>query len=334
MNAGKSCGSPPGSSHSPQWKPVSQRYCSCGAGSALPATRSGCRSLRGHPLDPVEPAHHRRPQLLEHRDVAVLLVAAPTAPAPTASPQPAEPFIFSRKPVRSATGIGAMLPTVPSVPLAGREVAQPLGGEAGDVVEERRGRHVELPVAGPAGALAGRAVGGDVAGVAAEAPHRRVVQPVDPLVVAGEACRVRRRSVCTTTPVTSSAVERARVPLDRGRTEAVRGEPRLERVAVDARPRRRVSTWPALSGSGRNGIAGRRCSIVTSPSGPSASPWVSVISVPAGPRSVSRTRPLMFWPRSTTCTPGRSSVTATGRTSSTARTGGAGEGPARRTRGR
>ena len=31
-----------------------------------------------------------------------------------ASPQPAEPFIFSRKPVRSATGIGAMLPRLPS----------------------------------------------------------------------------------------------------------------------------------------------------------------------------------------------------------------------------
>ena len=65
--------------------------------------------------------------------------------------------------------------------------------------------------------------------------------------------------------------------------------------------------------------------MVTSPSGPSASPWVSVISVPAWPRFVSRTRPLMFWPRSTRCTPGRSSVTATGRTSSTGRTGGAGE---------
>ena len=86
-----------------------------------------------------------------------------------------------------------------------------------------------------------------------------------------------------------------------------------------------ASTWPALSGSGRNGIAGRRCSIVTSPSGPSASPWVSRISVPAGRGRSSRTRPLMFWPRSTRCTPGRSSVTATGRTSSTGRTGGAGE---------
>ena len=32
----------------------------------------------------------------------------------TASPQPAEPFIFSRNPVRSATGIGAMLPRLPS----------------------------------------------------------------------------------------------------------------------------------------------------------------------------------------------------------------------------
>ena len=65
--------------------------------------------------------------------------------------------------------------------------------------------------------------------------------------------------------------------------------------------------------------------MVTSPSGPSASPCVNVIPVPAGPREVSRTRPLMFWPRSTTCTPGRTDVTDTGRSSSTGRTGGAGE---------
>ena len=112
--------------------------------------------------------------------------------------------------------------------------------------------------------------------------------------------------------------------LDPDVAEAVGGEPRLEDVAVDA-GRDDAVDLAGASGSGRNGIAGRRCSIVTSPSGPSASPWVSVISVPSGPRLVSRTRPLMFWPRSTTCTPGRSSVTEIGRISSTGRTGGAGE---------
>ena len=118
--------------------------------------------------------------------------------------------------------------------------------------------------------------------------------------------------------------ERARVALDAHVAEAVRGEPRLEDVALDAGGDHPVDL-PAVSGSGRNGRSGARWSVVTSPSGPSASAWVSTSSVPAGPRSVSRTRPLMFWPRSTTWTPGRSSVTETGRISSTARTGGAGE---------
>ncbi len=86
------------------------------------------------------------------------------------------------------------------------------------------------------------------------------------------------------------------------------------------------STMPARSSPSMNGMsAGFRCSVVTSPSGPSASPWVSVSRVPSGPRSPSQTQPLMFWPRSKTCTPGRTVVTATGRSSSTARTGGASE---------
>ena len=42
-NAGKSAVIPPGSSHSPQWKPVSHRYRSCAAGSGRAAARSGCR---------------------------------------------------------------------------------------------------------------------------------------------------------------------------------------------------------------------------------------------------------------------------------------------------
>ena len=112
--------------------------------------------------------------------------------------------------------------------------------------------------------------------------------------------------------------------LDAHVLEAVRGAPRLEDLARDAGGDDR-STWPAGSGSGRNGTAGRRWSVVTSPSGSSHSPWVSVIVVPAGPRLVSRTQPLMFWPRSTICRRSSSRVTETGTISSTRRTGGAGE---------
>ena len=90
-----------------------------------------------------------------------------------------------------------------------------------------------------------------------------------------------------------------------------------------------VSTCPAVSGCGRNGSAGRRCSTVTSPFSSSHSPWVSVTSVPAGPRPRPRpdrrTHPLMFWPRSTTWRSALTLVTDTGRSSSTRRTGGAGD---------
>ena len=51
--------------------------------------------------------------------------------------------------------------------------------------------------------------------------------------------------------------------------------------------------------------AGFRCSVVTSPSGAERLAVGQRQPVPAGPRSPSRTQPLMFWPRSTTCTPGR-----------------------------
>ena len=42
-NAGKSVTVTPGSSHSPQWKPVSHRYRSCAAGSGRASARLGCR---------------------------------------------------------------------------------------------------------------------------------------------------------------------------------------------------------------------------------------------------------------------------------------------------
>ncbi len=89
-------------------------------------------------------------------------------------------------------------------------------------------------------------------------------------------------------------------------------------------PRSRVSIWPAGSGSGRNGKSTRRWSVVTSPSASSHSPCVRVSSVPSGPRSVSRVQPLMFWPRSTTYTPGPGlGDRRPGRARRRARTGGA-----------
>src|SRR6266545_3304883 len=78
--------------------------------------------------------------------------------------------------------------------------------------------------------------------------------------------------------------------------------------------------------------AGSRWSVVTSPPAPSHSACVRVRAVPAGPRSVSRTRPLMFCPRSKTCRPGPRVVTDTGRTSWTTRTGGAADGTEHRRR--
>ena len=45
--------------------------------------------------------------------------------------------------------------------------------------------------------------------------------------------------------------------------------------------------------------------MVRSPSASRCSPWRRVSVVPAGPRSVSRTQPLMFCPRSTTTAPSR-----------------------------
>ena len=67
---------------------------------------------------------------------------------------------------------------------------------------------------------------------------------------------VRRRSVCTTTPRTSSGVRSSGMALDPHVLEAVRRPPRLEDLARARRRRRPESTWPAGSGSGRNGTAG------------------------------------------------------------------------------
>ena len=148
---------------------------------------------------------------------------------------------------------------------------------------------------------------------------------------------VRRMSMCTTTPVTASGERSAGWPSMRTYWNpwvVCRGsKPPVGPSATT------VSTCPAVSGCGRNGSAGRRCSTVTSPFSSSHSPWVSVSSVPAGPRPRPRprlrprlrprpdrrTHPLMFWPRSTTWRSALTLVTDTGRSSSTRRTGGAGD---------
>ena len=119
-------------------------------------------------------------------------------------------------------------------------------------------------------------------------------------------------------------VEVVRMALDADVLEPVRGPPRLEDLAGDAGGHHLVD----LAGRQRLGEERhRRAEVVGGDVAvrSSHSPWVSVTVVPAGPRSVSRTQPLMFWPRSTICRSASSRVTETGTISSTRRTGGAGE---------
>ena len=102
--------------------------------------RGGARSRRvrrrGRPSATID-----RPQLGERPQVAVRLVQLPrhedggVAPAGRAVGGP------PRKPLRSAARHRGDVGDAAVGPLVGGEVAQPLRGEAGDVVEERRGRH-------------------------------------------------------------------------------------------------------------------------------------------------------------------------------------------------
>ena len=151
-----------------------------------------------------------------------------------ASPQPAEPFIFSRNPVRSATGIGAMLPRLPSAHCSTTRSRSHFTEKPRDVVEVRRRRDVELPVTRPSRALARRAVGRDVARVAAERPHRRRVQPVDAVVAAREG-PARRQVGVHHDPGDVVGGERAGMPLDPHVLEPVRRQPRLEDVPGHSR---------------------------------------------------------------------------------------------------
>jgi hypothetical protein len=108
------------------------------------------------------------------------------------------------------------------------------------------------------------------------------------------------------------------MPVDLDVPEAMRRVARLEHSP--GRPADTTSsTIPAGNGAGRNANAGRRWSVVTEPAASRCSPWVSTSRVPAGPRRPSRTHPLTFRPRSTTCRPGAGRMTSTGTASSTRR---------------
>ena len=133
-------------------------------------TRSGCRWVAGDRLGAVQPGDHRGPQFLQDLGVAVGAVQLPrhdhdgVAPAGRAVEERDRTF------PALPTGAGADVRDRAVRPLVGGDVAQPLGREPGDVVEERGGRDEHLPVGGPAGPLAVRAVGGDVADVVPQAP--------------------------------------------------------------------------------------------------------------------------------------------------------------------
>ena len=172
----------PGSSHSPQWNPVSQRYCSCGSG----VRPRAARGRGGGPRRPSAPRSRATPPSpatarASRSTVAVGLVEVPrhehhrVAPAGRAV---AAARAGRRSPRPAASG--TCWRTQPSAHWSTAQVAQPLAREAGDVVEVGRGRGEDLPVTGPAGPLALRAVGGDVARRCRGSDHTdRLVQPVD-----------------------------------------------------------------------------------------------------------------------------------------------------------
>ena len=137
---------------------------------------------------------------------------------------------------RSSPGCdsGTRLVTLPSGRCSAARSRSHFTREVADVVEERRGLDVDLPVAGPAGALAGRAVGRDVAGVAAEAPLGDAVERVDARRRSRRTRRSRSRSVCTTTAIDVVGGERSGVAVDADVLEALRAVARFEHVAVDA----------------------------------------------------------------------------------------------------
>ena len=151
---------------------------------------------------------------------------------------------------RRGVGLGEDVGHPAVRPLVRSEVTEPLGGEPGHVVEVRRGRAEELPVTGPAGPLPLRAVGGDVAGVVAEAPHGGLVQLLQPVVAAGEPPGADEVGV-DDHPGDVVGAERARVALDAHVLEAVGGVAGLEPVP------RPTSGHDAVDLAGGQGLVGQ-----------------------------------------------------------------------------
>ena len=266
----------PGTSHSPQWKPVSQRYRSCGAGSGRPRGTVGVPLVPGHPLDAVQPGHHRRPQLVEELHVAVGAVQLPRHDDGRVAPAGRAVQEGDRALPALAAGAGA------HVGDRCRRATGPRRRRAATWWRSRRRRRGTRRSARtaasrrstPARSRCGQSVGTSQAlprrlqtAASWKRSSRSSLQENQP---------VRRMSVCTTTPRTSSAVRSSGWPSMR-----TYWKPCVVRRGSNTSPGTPAettwSTWPAGSGSGRNGTAGRRWSVVTSPSGPSHSPWVSVI---------------------------------------------------------
>ena len=314
----------------PSESPMSHRYRSCGSGSR--AARGPTPGWRARPRPRREidsHADHAGPLLLEQSSVAVGAATSPTAPCTAASPQPAEPFELAATicPRTPTAGSGAKLATSPLVAAARPRDRAATWSRSRDVVEERGGRDEDLPVAGPARALARSGSRWGCRRRCRGSSTRR-----------SRASRLRRSSLQRNHPVRRHVgvhddagdvvgVETIRVPLDAHVLEAVGGVARFEHLP--ARPAETTrSTWPAGSGSGMNGRSTSRCVGGDIARDVNRLPVSQGQDGSRGRDSLKRTHPLMFWPRSNTC-PRATRRTDTGDTSATARTGGAGEATSR-----
>ena len=140
---------------------------------------------------------------------------------------------------------------------------------------------------------------------------------------------MRRMSVCTTTPATSSGVSVVRVALDADIPEAVGGSPRLEYLARDAGRGHLVHL--ARRQRLREERPAARCSVVTSPRHRAARRASGCAS--CRPDRGSQPDPAVdVLAEIDHLAPVSSRVTETGTISSTRRTGGAGESTSRRSR--
>ena len=109
-------GVPPGSHHSPQWKPVSQRKVSCGAGSGRAATREAWRPLAARVAAKSTHAVIES-KLSARRSRSPYSTQVSQGTMTAASPQPAEPVMkaaMSLSWVAGPWGSGRMLGTRPS----------------------------------------------------------------------------------------------------------------------------------------------------------------------------------------------------------------------------